>query len=713
MKNMIKQTRWVHAGPLAFLLVAGGLLAAAAAADLRADINAAGQEGKVIPVLSVDRFDSKYEPTCLGNGFVGFRPGTNPLAPAPVAVAGFYHTHGKCGCASLCPAPYPLAVEVKMDGQVAPLHTTKQALDLSCGELTTELEAATATGKQAVVRVVQFASRSVPCVVAEEISLLPAQDGPIELSGQVAMNGAPVEVYRNGAYYEGNMWDQALGVRSDRCKLGIAVVSGGEGVRRISPGKFDAQGSRGKSLRFWVLAALVPEYYSADPEQQACRMVQRAVMLGYDDLRAQNRRQWGELWRSRIRVSGDLEAQKALDVAFYYLHSEAHPGSQLSIPPFGLTKCDNYLGHIFWDADAWMFLPVVLADPEAGRQMVNFRRRTLDAAEKIASLYGCQGAQYPWESAPLTGAEVCPHAANTGWSEQHVANAVAIAQWQYCLATGDQGYMREGAWPVLKGVADWLCSRGVWTANGFEILKVCGVDEDSPNINNGSHMNLTAKMALAAALACARKLGYAEPPEWRRAAEKMYVPMDASGKVIIPYPGAKHTPGRAGYSVGMLPFLLVHNPPVPLETLRATWEFEEKVRSEQPACPGNPASSKAPSFSAFPMSAAAAFFGKRDIAKEIFHNSWKPYWREPFGMTSEYPHNEFGSLITKYGSLLQNTLLGYTWLRIVEGDWRVYPASLPAGWSKIECDRIWVKGKPMKLIAENGKLAVLTPVETK
>ena len=219
-------------------------------------VKAAGQAGNVvpIPVLSVARFDGKYEPTCLGNGFVGFRPGINPLVPVPVAVAGFYRTHGQFGCVSLCPAPYSLAVEVKMDGQVATLHTKKQSLDLSCGELTTELEAATANGKNAVVKVVQFASRSVPCVVAQEISLLPAQDGPIELSGQVAMSGAPVEVYRNGAYYDGNMWDQALGVRSDRCKLGIAVVSGGEGVRRISPGKFDAQGSRGKSLRFWGLA---------------------------------------------------------------------------------------------------------------------------------------------------------------------------------------------------------------------------------------------------------------------------------------------------------------------------------------------------------------------------------------------------------------------------------------------------------------------------
>jgi trehalose/maltose hydrolase-like predicted phosphorylase len=547
--------------------------------------------------------------------------------------------------------------------------------------------------------------------VAQEIVIQPSQDTHIELTSQVDINSSQVGVYRKGAYYQAEMWDHVLGVSSDRCKLGIAVVARGEGVRRISPGKFSANGKSGKSLRFQVMAALVAEYYSTDPEQQACRMVQRAVMVGYEDLREENRRQWEQLWRSRIRVSGDLEAQKALDVAFYYLHSEAHPGSQLSFPTFGLTKCDNYQGHIFIDEEAYMFLPVVLADPEAGRQIVNFRRRTLDAAEKIASLYGTQGARYPGQSAPLTGAEGTPHAASTGWSTEHANLFAAITQWQYCLATGDQDYMREGAWPVLKGVADWTCSRGVCTTNGFEIQKIGGVDEGITNINNVSYVNLVGKIALEAALACARKLGYAEPPEWRRAAEKMYVPMDASGKVIIPYQGAKHTQGRAGYTVGTLPFLMVFNPPVPLETFRATWEFEEKARMEQPASPGNPASSEAPSFTAFPMSAAAAFFGKRDLAKEIFHNAWKPYWREPFGMTAEYRHNEFGSYITNYGSLLQNTLLGYTGLRIVEGDWRVYPASLPAGWSKIECDLIWVKGKPMKLVAEQGKLATLTTVD--
>lgn len=664
-----------------------------------------------IPVLTAERFDGQYEPTCLSSGFVGFRPGANPLAPAPVAVAGFYRTHPLFGCETLCAAPDPLTVEIKLDGQAATLSTHRQRLDLSCGELTTEMKAVTASGKRAAVNVVQFAARSLPCVLAQEVEVQPLTDGRVEWNSQVATHGVPVEVYRQAPYYEPHLWDHFLGVRSDRCRLGIAVVAGGEGHQRVRPGAFAADGRAGASLRLRVLAALVPDSYSADPEQQAARMAQRAGTLGYEQLRAENRSHWAHLWRSRVRVSGDPEAQEALDVAFYYLHSEAHHASQFSIPPFGLTLCENYQGHIFWDADAWMFLPVALADPEAGRAMADFRRRTLEAARKLASLYGCRGAQYPWQSVARTGDEGCPHAAHTGWSEQHVNHHVAIAQWQYCLVADDREYMRDGAWPVLKGVADWICSRGVWTANGFEIHDICGVDEATPNISNGSHMNLTARMALEAAIACAGKLGFTSPRQWREAADRMFLPMDVAGKVIVPYPGARHTPGRTGYSVGMLPFLLVHNPPVPIETLCATWQFEEKVRGEQPDNPSNPASAGGPGFTVPPMAAAAAFFGNRELARDLFHNSWKPYWREPFGITSEYRHYTYGNYLTNHGSLLQNTLLGFTGLRIVDGDWRVYPASLPAGWNRIECERFRVKGKPMKLTAEHGKPAILVPAE--
>ena len=56
-------------------------------------------------------------------------------------------------------------------------------------------------------------------------------------------------------------------------------------------------------------------------------------------------------------------------------------------------------------------------------------------------------------------------------------------------------------------------------------------------------------------------------------------------------------------------------------------------------------------------------------------------------------------------------MLGFTGLRLSEGDWHKYPASLPEGWEKIEIGRIYVKGKPMKLVAVDGKPAELSPAE--
>jgi hypothetical protein len=53
--------------------------------------------------------------------------------------------------------------------------------------------------------------------------------------------------------------------------------------------------------------------------------------------------------------------------------------------------------------------------------------------------------------------------------------------------------------------------------------------------------------------------------------------------------------------------------------------------------------------------------------------------------------------------------LGFTGLRISEGDWRKYPAILPAGWKRMEIDRIWIRGKPFRMTAEQEKPAALVP----
>lgn len=82
-------------------------------------------------------------------------------------------------------------------------------------------------------------------------------------------------------------------------------------------------------------------------------------------------------------------------------------------------------------------------------------------------------------------------------------------------------------------------------------------------------------------------------------------------------------------------------------------------------------------------------------------------WLEPFGALRKAPFQDYGCFLTTFGSLLQTAMLGFTGIRVNEGDWRKYPASLPTGWSRIEMDRIWVKGEPKRLIAIDGSPAKL------
>uniref|UniRef100_A0A0B7AKW7 Glycoside hydrolase family 65 central catalytic domain-containing protein n=1 Tax=Arion vulgaris TaxID=1028688 RepID=A0A0B7AKW7_9EUPU len=64
-----------------------------------------------------------------------------------------------------------------------------------------------------------------------------------------------------------------------------------------------------------------------------------------------------------------------------------------------LFAYQDYLGHIFWDQDIWMFPPIALLYPDLGRLIVETRTRTLAAAKILARESGFDGARYPWESA--------------------------------------------------------------------------------------------------------------------------------------------------------------------------------------------------------------------------------------------------------------------------------------------------------------------------
>ena len=79
---------------------------------------------------------------------------------------------------------------------------------------------------------------------------------------------------------------------------------------------------------------------------------------------------------------------------------------------------------------------------------------------------GRRGIQFAWESAPSSGDEAAPIPGTAAWHEDHASLDVARAFALYADVTGDEEFLRERAWPVLAGVAEWVTSRAVKTKKG-------------------------------------------------------------------------------------------------------------------------------------------------------------------------------------------------------------------------------------------------------
>src|SRR5204862_1176539 len=98
------------------------------------------------------------------------------------------------------------------------------------------------------------------------------------------------------------------------------------------------------------------------PLPRATHVATAAADRGYASLRADHVAAWHTLWETDVVVQDDPELQRLVHSMLFALLASAREGSDASIPPMGLSSA-GYYGHVFWDADTWMFPPLVLLHP--------------------------------------------------------------------------------------------------------------------------------------------------------------------------------------------------------------------------------------------------------------------------------------------------------------------------------------------------------------
>jgi hypothetical protein len=674
----------------------------------------------------VTDYRPEYIPAYLSNGIVGLRLGRIPLLQGLAIVNGLAAIHPADEVEGFSRGPYPVAGDITIDGLRMSEHVERtrfveQRYDFSCGELLARF-AYELPHVRADCELLVFCSRTQPMLVLHELRVRVNADCELSLTLSVDPTAVPGRWKKRETDTPGAdqpvvdgalLWECRGGVSS----CGAAYVTrfeGGEDAERQCERHDDEAPLRtsytlrarsGSTHVIRTVAALVPSQMHSEPHREATRLAAVGAKLGFDALREQNRAVWGELWRGRIVLRGGERRWQALaDAAYYYLHASAHTSSVFSTSMFGLAYWPNYhyyRGQVMWDIETFVFPTLALSDPHAAEALLRYRSDRLSTARRNAALNGYRGLQFPWASGPRHGEEMIRVSAPLITLEQHVGLSVALAFARYAHATGDENFLRERAWPVLEGVADWLCSRVERTDRGYELKRVIGIAEKrNEPIDNSGYVNMAAKVVLREAAAAARRLGRGGAGRWEELADGIFVPW-ANG-VLLNHD--RFTPEERDVT-GATPEVLAALFPIGYcadpDTERRTIEFYL---------------SRIEPFIGHPMLSAilgtfAAWIGDRERSRALFERGYAEFVFEPFSETDEFSRGRFpekprvGPFQANLGGFLASCVYGLTGIRLGPEEpcaWARRPVVLPEGWDAIEVERIWARGKPASLVARHG-----------
>ncbi|HEX7950259.1 MAG TPA: hypothetical protein VF494_07905 [Candidatus Limnocylindrales bacterium] len=684
------------------------------------DRRRAGSPPEPLSPPSLERLEGDRLLAYLGNGHLGLRVGRVPLFDGLAIVNGFWGAHPKDGIPTFAPVPYPLGGDLAIDGIRASqtpdaVRFISQRSDFSTGELTSRF-AFRAGETLAEVVVVTICSRTDPALVLQQIEIRCDRDADVVLTAMISTLDVPGRWLGAGEIPRGDpptadawlLW-QAIG-ETTRCGLVIAAMPDGfEGDPEVEADAETCRVSvsravrvrRSRPVRLRSIVGLVPELAHARPERQAALLVSRGIVRGWDALREANREAWSELWRARPILPGLDEWQRLADSSFYYLHASASAASLASTGVFGLAFAPEYhyyRGHVMWDIESFAFPPLVLTDPDAARALIRFRLRTAPAARANAALHGRSGLQFPWEADFGRGDEATPR-----WSKadkDHVTLDVGLALELLANVTGDRLFARLEALPVIAGVAEWLLSRVEATDRGLEIRRVRGPAEAFEPIDNSAFVNLAAITFLRRAADLVRALGDEPPDEWEAAAEAIVVPRDRRTGAIVNHDGYRldeslaETPEAAA---AFFPLGYRDRPEVEAATLRYA------LRHQASRYVGTPM------FSAL-LGVHAAWIGRRKRAAELFERGYAAFFDDPFGAPDEYPAADArfpraSPMLANLGAFLSSLFYGLPGILPNAGDpagWTERRVILPAGWKEIVVERLWVRGRPTRLVAVHG-----------
>jgi alpha,alpha-trehalose phosphorylase len=453
----------------------------------------------------------------------------------------------------------------------ASLKRFERVLDMKHGTLDREVIWETAPGKQVLIkcrRIVSFEHRHL-AAISYEVTVLNA-DAPVAISSQILNEDtrqAEADDPRRPRGFRDRVLMPKVRLSGDRrIVLGHQTVSSGMtlacGIDHVIDTECEHSHStscgedRGKVVFSVNARAGVPirlfkymTYHtsrSAPPEElcdRAGRTLDRATGDGFEKVEQGQRAFVADFWRrSDVQFEGDPYVQQALRFNLFHILQAAGRAEGVGIPAKGLTG-QGYDGHYFWDTEIYVLPFLTYTAPRIARNLLKFRHSFLDKARARAREVNQKGALFPWRT--INGEEASAYYA-AGTAQYHINADIIYAVRRYVDATGDVEFLHGPGVEMLVETARLWADLGFYSKRQrgkFCIHGVTGPDEYNTVVNNNAYTNLMARENLWYAASSVRFLQSANPEryedlvgdtgltpeeveEWRRAAEKMFVPFN-------------------------------------------------------------------------------------------------------------------------------------------------------------------------------------------
>jgi protein-glucosylgalactosylhydroxylysine glucosidase len=635
-------------------------------------------------VISAVPDPSNYYGVTVANGMIGIVSSPQPFQVKDVVLAGAYDLYGRGRVSNFLKSFNLLNMHFNVDGAETTsknISSLKQTLDMQRASFTTSFN----IQDKASVTYTYYALRQLPFTVLMDITVVAKKDIEIEPASVMEAPDALRDVQN---YY--NEIDRPHVVislltstaRSPTGKLLMCASNTfifsephGQEPRLIHEMwdnnmhllKFKRKLRAGETYRFSIAGSSITSAHDEDPLNESERLTIFAKLQGTARLIAFHEKAWSEIWKTDIQVTGDEQSQQDIHSMLYHLYSFTREGSSYSLSPMGLSGL-GYNGHVFWDADLWMFPALLVLHPEMAKSMIEYRYERLDAARKNAFSHGYKGAMFPWESA-ASGVEETPVWALSGPFEHHITACVGLAAWNYYCVTQDKDWLREKGWPILSATADFWASRVERNGPGhYDIKNVVAADEWAENVDNDAFTNGAAKVLLQHATEAAGILGIKADPDWMVVSDNIPI-LQLNG--ITREHASYNGEGIKQGDVNLLayPLKLITDP---VQVKRDLIYYQSRVPNQ-----GTPAMTQAI------FALLYARLGQGDTAFHFFKDAYIPNLNPPFRVIAETKGGTNPYFATGAGGILQALLMGFGGLDITSTGIVQIPSKLPSGWKKL------------------------------